>query len=743
MESQQKLSQSNPSAAPIREVYQETASNIVREKSDYNNDAMAELSAEIQKGDINYELEQMAELSATSTDTTLTKRVLNDQDDALNQATKALERGGEAISELDNSWRNPEWQTLEDAALQKRAESALLELVNRPAAKDAALEKLADRYEIVRKLGVGSQATVYEAIRLSDKVRTAIKVLNIESCQNWKDYELFQREARVLESLNIEGVAKFYEAGEWLEEPMPRAYIVQAFVEGRSIDDMINTGFRLSRKQVFKLCVKLISILEAIHSHEPPVVHRDIKPSNVILNQLADGEFDVHLIDFGAVANPMVQGNGSTIAGTYGYMAPEQLLGTPTPASDIYSLAAMIVYLLSGKSPENMEIRDFRLIIDPYLKDLPPEVVHVLNQMLEPNVQSRLCDYSVLKKLFNNFVEDKFETIAGHSLSPDEFLTKLAEEHCLGQAGSMDIWYALSESTPRPMIDAYLVDQASNMLSHQSINKRIRRGWWQHIFSEIKEHRLVTSFICVSIVFCLLAGVLSMLAGTLGLFEDPYSVGFLPFRNICSLIVCCLSLFFGVFLSLILINAGQHFFVETSFKPKFEANSREGKRMVETIITRGKKMLAVIENIKYIPSSLDTMEKYYFLTDNALKDGVLTIDTLSQEAKHEHNELGIYCHGTANFQVRYKYYPAELGGKKAVIHTIIVHTDPGTVLEEGSLLPILYYIDPKKQDEIVSMPFPYPLYDIVNFKDMYCRSNVNEETEDTAEGESENMGGWV
>ena len=71
---------------------------------------------------------------------------------------------------------------------------------------------LQDAYLFIRQLGRGSQAKVFLAIRLADGQKVAIKQLNIGSVKTWKEYDLFHREARLLESLDIEGVANFYEA---------------------------------------------------------------------------------------------------------------------------------------------------------------------------------------------------------------------------------------------------------------------------------------------------------------------------------------------------------------------------------------------------------------------------------------------------------------------------------------------------------------------------------------------------
>ena len=205
---------------------------------------------------------------------------------------------------------------------------------------------LRKNYKITRELGHGAQGSVYEATRLSDGTRVAIKQLRIQSVRNWKDYDLFHRESEVLSTLDYKGVAKYYESIEALEDDPPAAYIVQEFIEGQSLSTMIKAGYRFTITQIFELSCQLLDLLDQLHSHNPPVIHRDIKPSNIILKPMGPHQFQLYLIDFGAVANPQVKGGGSTVAGTYGYMPPEQLTGRPCPASDTYSLAAMIAGLL-------------------------------------------------------------------------------------------------------------------------------------------------------------------------------------------------------------------------------------------------------------------------------------------------------------------------------------------------------------------------------------------------------------
>ena len=193
---------------------------------------------------------------------------------------------------------------------------------------------LQDRYCFIKQIGHGSQGKVFLAESRATGKRVAIKQLNIESVKNWKEYDLFHREADVLRSLDIRGIAKLYETIECLNDSQPCSYIVQEYIQGQTLNDMLISGHRFSITRVYQIILQLLDILEKLHSHNPPVIHRDIKPSNIILRPVDGDNYMVHLIDFGAVANPQVQSGGSTVAGTYGYMPPEQLTGKPQPANE-------------------------------------------------------------------------------------------------------------------------------------------------------------------------------------------------------------------------------------------------------------------------------------------------------------------------------------------------------------------------------------------------------------------------
>ena len=320
---------------------------------------------------------------------------------------------------------------------------------------DAWPAKLHESYTPLRKLGQGTQGNVYLAVRKSDQKQVAIKAIRIHSVQNWKEYDLFKREATALQSIHIKGVAKFYDFHEFLEEKNPVACIVQEYIDGRSLQDMMRAGYRFTLRKIFEMAGQILDILEKLHQHEPPIIHRDIKPSNILIKTQDADHFEVYLIDFGAVANPQVQGGGSTVAETYGYMPPEQLMGNPCASSDFYSFAATLVHVLSGIEPSMMEVSDFRLVIDPHLQNIPRPVVRLLHRMLEPQAESRFTDVRVIRDMFTSFAAERFPMMQDDAESlalvsdAQKWDESLQNVHKLGQPGNMDLWMALPESTKR------------------------------------------------------------------------------------------------------------------------------------------------------------------------------------------------------------------------------------------------------------------------------------------------------
>src|SRR6185437_13327347 len=134
--------------------------------------------------------------------------------------------------------------------------------------------------------------------------------------------------------------------------------------------------------------------LDYLHGRAPPIVHRDIKPSNVI--RRPDGSFA--LIDFGAVRDRMKPEGGSTVVGTFGYMAPEQFQGRAMPASDVYAAGATALTLLTGREPEDLPHKGLALDVPTALAGtrVQPALVRALSTMLVPDPDTRASSIAPL-----------------------------------------------------------------------------------------------------------------------------------------------------------------------------------------------------------------------------------------------------------------------------------------------------------------------------------------------------------
>jgi serine/threonine protein kinase len=257
---------------------------------------------------------------------------------------------------------------------------------------------LADRYRYVSCIGEGSVGKTYKAFDRQSGNAVAIKSLKIRSVDSWKSYELFERESKILKALDIEGVPKFYAFIEDIQSDDPQSYIVQEYIDAPSLQKLLDEGMRFSEEECVAIAIEVLSILEKLHNMNPPLIHRDIKPSNILLERRNDGEkaFNCYLIDFGSVANPQFKGESSTVAGTFGYMPPEQILGDCQSASDLHAFGATLLHLLSGVAPYTMSSEVFKLQYESHLApNTSPSVRALLAELLEPELLHRLNDTNI------------------------------------------------------------------------------------------------------------------------------------------------------------------------------------------------------------------------------------------------------------------------------------------------------------------------------------------------------------
>lgn len=250
----------------------------------------------------------------------------------------------------------------------------------------AEVELLQGRYEVVCELGRGGQGRMLLAKDHRTQQMVAVKKLDVGHVESWKAIELFERECTVLRSLNNPAIPAYIDSFsvQHSDGAGVEFYLVQEFVEGQSFAQWIEQGLRVEEDFVWYFLEEMLRVLQSLHELSPPVLHRDIKPSNILWRN--DGR--LMLADLGAVQATVHEGGGSTIVGTNGYMALEQLMGRACAATDLYALGATVVHLLSHRHPSDLPVEDMAMVFRPYVKVSEP-LAEFLDGLLAPYLEDR------------------------------------------------------------------------------------------------------------------------------------------------------------------------------------------------------------------------------------------------------------------------------------------------------------------------------------------------------------------
>lgn len=299
---------------------------------------------------------------------------------------------------------------------------------------------ISDRYRIVAPLGQGGMGTTYEAEDLTTYQRVAIKALSLRQIREWKVLELFEREARVLANLEHPAIPKYLDYFPIETSDNRRFYLVRELVSGESLADLVEKGWHADESEVKRLAVQVLDILNYLHQLTPPVIHRDIKPQNII--RCPDGR--VFLVDFGAVQevyrNTLTR--GGTFVGTLGYVPQEQFCGNVQPASDLYSLGATLLFLLTKRSPDELPLRRMKIDFRRYVK-VVPELADWLEKMLEPAVEDRFESAKVALEALQGNKDVTFSvplpTKSKHE-PPKRFRVKKSDRHLVVEILPTEIW---------------------------------------------------------------------------------------------------------------------------------------------------------------------------------------------------------------------------------------------------------------------------------------------------------------
>ena len=246
--------------------------------------------------------------------------------------------------------------------------------------------ELTQRYRKLSVLGEGNSGTTYLAERTKDRVQVALKECSLRACRDWKMLDLFEREVALLKQLDHPAIPRYVDSFICESEGDRHYYLAQTIANGKSLADWIESGWRATEADVIDIAQQLLSILIYLQSLETPVIHRDIKPNNII----RDEQGKIALVDFGAVGHVYQNTfmRGSTVVGTFGYMAPEQFRGKVFPATDLYGVGATLLFLLTRRSPA--ELSTHQLAVDFRSKvNISSNFANWLEQLLNPDLEIR------------------------------------------------------------------------------------------------------------------------------------------------------------------------------------------------------------------------------------------------------------------------------------------------------------------------------------------------------------------
>jgi serine/threonine protein kinase len=275
-------------------------------------------------------------------------------------------------------------------------------------------------YEITSQLGKGGMGEVYQAKDRKLGRDVAIKVLPEEFAKDADRVARFQREAKLLASLNHTNIAAIY----GLEASEQTNFLVLELVEGETLADQIKRG-PIPVEESLKLALQIAEALEA--AHEKGVIHRDLKPANIKVTP----EGKVKVLDFGLakafageqaelnLSNSPTLSNAATqqgvILGTAAYMSPEQARGKAVDKrSDIWAFGCVLFEMLTGRQTWSgatvTDIIAAALAKDPDFTKLPsnlhPRIRELLSRCLQKDSAERLRDVGDVRAEIKQILAD-------------------------------------------------------------------------------------------------------------------------------------------------------------------------------------------------------------------------------------------------------------------------------------------------------------------------------------------------
>jgi eukaryotic-like serine/threonine-protein kinase len=253
-----------------------------------------------------------------------------------------------------------------------------------------------DRYQIRAHIAQGGMADIYRAYDLMTGQEVVLKIPNQMMIGDPAQYERFQRELEVTNTLIHPSIQKGLGSGQFNRTP----YLVTAFVEGKSMRDVVAAEAPMPTDKAVDLIRKIASGIA--YCHDQAVIHRDLKPENILITD--DGQ--PVIIDFGLALTKetrrVTYANLTPSAGTPDYMSPEQIEGQRgDKRTDIYALGTMLYELLTGHLPFSGD--NYQVVMSQHLRgaiprldqerpDISPQLAAVVARALQRDPEVRYAD---------------------------------------------------------------------------------------------------------------------------------------------------------------------------------------------------------------------------------------------------------------------------------------------------------------------------------------------------------------
>ena len=249
-------------------------------------------------------------------------------------------------------------------------------------------------YQVIRELGRNREGgrISYLAECLADQQQVVIKQFRfVQENASWQGFKAYEREILILQELNHPRIPRYLNSFETSDG----FCMVQEYKNAPALASKKS----FEPEAIKQITISILEILVDLQQRIPPIIHRDIKPENI----LVDKDNQAYLIDFGlARINGQDVALSSVVAGTPGFMPPEELFNRPlTTASDLYSLGATAIALLTNISAVNISNlidENYQFKFRHLVTGINPDFINWLQKMVAPNLKDRYGNAAIALK---------------------------------------------------------------------------------------------------------------------------------------------------------------------------------------------------------------------------------------------------------------------------------------------------------------------------------------------------------